>query len=159
MAPTEKAEKKLGEARLCLDQMIEQEGLIFPDQAKFNASLNGFLAAGMTVCDQFPKKAIQAWKDGLPQEQARLWEFMRNERNRDQHKGRPRRRMKHQKIKVGIGSSASDKSGTLTAMGSPWAGPVTIRKQISYFIIEGTECKATEACSEYLTLLEQMVRR
>jgi hypothetical protein len=153
----EKAEEKLGEARLCLDQMIEQERLMRPDQAKFDACRSGFLAAGMTVRNQFPKKAIKAWEAGLTQEQARLWNAMHKERNRDQHRGRSRRRMKAEKIKVAIGTSVSDKSGTGTAMGPPGAGSVTMHKQICYFLIEGTERKATEACAEYLTLLEQMV--
>ena len=152
-----KAEEKLGEARLHLHQMIEQDSLLFPDQAKLNADLNGFLAAGKTVRNQFPTQAIKAWEANLTPDEALLWEFMRKERNRDQHKGRPRRRVKNKKIEVGIGSTASDKSGTLSAMGSPWAGPAHTLKPTSYLTIGGTERKATEACREYLALLELMV--
>jgi hypothetical protein len=154
---TTKAEEKLHEAGSLLNQMIEQERLIFPDQAKLNADLNGFLAAGKTVRNQFPTQAIKAWEANLTPDKALLWEFMRKERNRDQHKGRPRRRVKNKKIEVGIGSTASDKSGTLSAMGSPWAGPAHILKPTCYFTIGGTERKATEACREYLALLDRMV--
>jgi len=114
-----KAEEKLGEARLRLHQMSEQDSLLFPDQAKLNVDLNGFLAAGKTVRNQFPTQAIKAWEANLTANEELLWKFMRKERNRDQHKGHPRRRVKYKKIEVGIGSTASDKSGTLSGMGSP----------------------------------------
>jgi hypothetical protein len=77
------------------------------------------LAAGKTVRDQIPNQAIKAWEANLTANEELLWKFMRKERNRDQHKGHPRRRVKYKKIEVGIGSTASDKSGTLSGMGSP----------------------------------------
>ena len=58
---------------------------------------------------------------------------------------------------MGVGSAYSDKSGTVAAMGSPWAGPVVIYKPTYNITIAGTERKATEACGEYLALLERMV--
>jgi hypothetical protein len=37
------------------------------------------------------------------------------------------------------------------------AGPAVIQKPKYYFMIAGIERKATEACSDYLRLLERMV--
>jgi len=65
--------------------------------------------------------------------------------------------MKDEKIKIAVGTTVSDKSGTGTAMGDPAAGPVIMHKQICHFLIEGTERKATEAGAEYLALLKRMV--
>jgi hypothetical protein len=41
--------------------------------------------------------------------------------------------------------------------GPPGAPPAIIPTPAYYFTIDGVERKATEACGEYLALLEQMV--
>jgi hypothetical protein len=53
----------------------------------------------------------------------------------------------------------SDKSGTLYVYGPPGTPPAAIDKSTYAFTIEGTERKATEACAEYLALLNQMVAK
>ena len=65
-------------------------------------------------------------------------------------------------IKVGVGSSYSDKSGTLHVFGTPSpligidAG-ATIYAPQYFFDMDGTKRPVTEVCAEYLTVLEQMV--
>jgi hypothetical protein len=161
----ENAERKLQHARFFLDQMAEQEGMAFDDKAKFDFYLSGFLSSGMSVRDAFHveqdrkrNEAIKAWKKvweaRLTPDEACLWDFMREDHNHEVDRSSSSRTVK---TKVGIASVHSDKSGTVAAMGSPWAGPVVIYKPTYNFTIAGAERKATEACGEYLALLERMV--
>ena len=65
-------------------------------------------------------------------------------------------------IKIGVGGSYSDRSGTLQALGSPsfllgTDTAVIIHKQTYSFNIDGNELKATEVCADYLELLQRMV--
>jgi hypothetical protein len=163
-------EKKLREAATSLNEMVEQERMAFGDKERFDVSLSSFLSAAMSVRDAVRyerdrqrNEAIKAWKEaweaGLTPGQRRLYDFMREDRNAEVHGSGSRRTVKTDEIKVGVGSSYSDKSGTLEVMGSPLAGPATINKPTYYFTIDGNEQKATEACAEYLELLERMVAK
>ena len=166
----EAAEKKLREASSSLEQMIERERMAFGDKEKFDFYLSGFLSAGMSVRGAFHIKrdrkrneAVRKWKEDwearLTPEERCLWDFMRLNRNDEVHSTGSSRIVKTEEIKVGIGSSYSDKSGTLEVWGSPMAGPAVIHKPTWYFTIAGTDRKATEACGEYLRLLEKMVAK
>ena len=48
--------------------------------------------------------------------------------------------------------------GTMDVVGPPYVFPLaTVPTPAYYFTIDGVERKATEACDEYLALLQQMV--
>jgi hypothetical protein len=164
----ENAERKLQEARFFLDKMIEQESMAFEDKATFDFYHSGFLSAGMSVRDAFHveqdrklNEAIKAWKKvweaRLTPDEACLWDFMREDRKQEVHGSGSSRTVKTEQIKVGVGSVHSDRSGTVAAIGSRWAGPVVIYKPTYNITIAGTGRKATEVCGEYLALLERMV--
>jgi hypothetical protein len=166
----ENAEKKLREASFFLEQMIEQQSMAFGDREKFDFYLSAFLSAGMSVRGAFHIKqdrkrneAVRKWKDDweaqLTPEERCLWDFMHTNRIDEVHGSGSSHTVKTEEIKVGIGSSYSDKSGTLEVWGSPMAGPVSIHKPTWYFTIDGVERKVTEACEEYLVLLEAMVAK
>jgi hypothetical protein len=69
-----------------------------------------------------------------------------------------------EEIKVGVGSSYSDRSGRVEAYGSPAiisalginATAIVYRATYSC-IIDGKKRKVTEVCAEYLALLQRMV--
>jgi hypothetical protein len=92
----------------------------------------------------------KVWEARLTSDEKSLWDFMRKDRKHEVHRSGSSRTVKTEEIKVGVGSTYSDKSGTVAAMGSPWAGPVVIYKPTYNITIAGTERKATEACGEYL---------
>ena len=81
-------------------------------------------------------------------------------------RGQPRShpQAEEREIEVGPGSSYSDKFGRLEVWGSP--SPLlevdlstTISKTDYVFDVCGTERPVTEACAEYLMVLEQMVAK
>jgi len=144
--------------------------MAFGDKEKFDFYLSAFLNAGMSVRDAFHvrqdrkrNEAVKKWKEDwearLTLEERCLWEFMRTNRNHEVHGSGLSHTVKTEEIKVGIGSSYSDKSGTLEAWGSPTAGPAVVYKPTWYFTIDGVERKAIQACGEYLGLLRQMVAK
>ena len=55
------------------------------------------------------------------------------------------------------GNTYSDDSGVLTVFAPPGTSPGAIVKPAYYFTIGGANKKVTEACAEYLTLLDQMI--
>jgi hypothetical protein len=157
-------EKKLREARFFLGKMIEQESIAFGEKEPFDFYLSAFLSAGRTVDYRLrhEHRAIYpTWRDGwnntLNPTQQGLIKFMIDDRNVEVHESGSSRTVQTEEIKVGVGNTYSDKSGTLQVMGSPWTDPATINKPTYNFTITGIERKATEACGEYLALLEQMV--
>jgi hypothetical protein len=159
-------EKKLGEARFALEQMIKQES--FREEEKFDLYLTGFLAAGMSVRGAFHveqdrkhNEAVKRWKTDwearLSPEERCLWDFMRKDRNHQVHRRGSSRTLKTENREVGAGTYSLP-SGTHEVSGPPDVFPLaTIRLAAYYFTIDGVERKATEACGEYLALLEQMV--
>src|SRR5207245_1283096 len=92
----------------------------------------------------------------------RLIECMNTKRDREVHAEGAGLIVKQREIKVGVGGSYSDKSGTAYAMGSPSTvvgadtNPTILVPQY-FFDVCGTERPVTEVCAEYLTVLEQMV--
>jgi hypothetical protein len=69
--------------------------------------------------------------------------------------------VKTEEVKVGVGGSYSDDSGTLTSMGSnipgSGMGGGVVYKPHYYFTIDDVERDVTEVCAEFLALLERMV--
>jgi hypothetical protein len=158
----EGVEKKLREARFFLNEMIERERMAFGDGERFDFYLSAFLSAGRTVDYRLRHQQTAyptwrtAWDTRNPAQQG-LIKFMVDDRNIEVHESGSSRSTKTEEIKVPVGGTYSDKSGTLQSMGSPWAAPAVIGKPTYNFTIDGTDRKATDACGEYLALLEQMV--
>lgn len=159
---TETIDKKLREARHNLDEMRKQERRAFGDKP-FDFLLSAFLTSTTSACEAAIEKWTAIWKDGLSSEEESLYNFMRKNRNAEVHGGGSRRDVKTDEIKVGVGGSYSDESGTLTVMGSnipgSGMGGASIFKPHYYFTLEGVERDVTEVCAEYLALLQRMAAR
>jgi hypothetical protein len=173
MATIETGEKKLREAHRFLNEMRAQEQKAFGDKEPFDHWLSAFLSAGMSVRDALHvegggahdktvKKWKETWEGQLPPAQKCIYDFMREDRNREVHRSGSQRVVESKDVKVGVGGSYSDKSGTLTVMGSPSVllgtdtGATISMPQYSFDIC-GVKRRVTEVCAEYLNLLEQMV--
>jgi hypothetical protein len=163
--------KKIAEAQSFLGKMTEQDGLMI--SRGFDDSLSAFLSAGMSVRDGFHYRqdrprdiAIKAWhakwKNALTPEEQDLYEFMRVNRNAEVHTTGAALTVENEPVKVGVGGSYSDRSGTVQVFGSPSAllghdNAVITQKRTHYLAIDGTKQKATEVCAAYLALLQRMV--
>jgi hypothetical protein len=171
MAMTEVIDKKLGEARHFLDEMRKQEKRAFGDKQPFDYNLSAFLNAATSARGAYRKEqdrernaAIKnwktAWEGGLTGDEKRIYDYLGADRVAEVHKSGSRHDVKQETIKVGVGASYSDNSGTLTVMGSnipgSGMGGAAIIKPRYYFTIDGVERDVTEVCDAYLTLLERM---
>ena len=166
----ESVKTKLHQARSSLDEMRACKRRAFGDnEAKFGKALSGFLGAGRSVVYLLEKMASyktwrKEWNSENPSKD-RLLKCIHDKRDKEVHEGSPGHTPKPgEKIKVGPGSSYSDESGKLEVFGSP--SPLlevdlstTISKTDYVFDVCGTERPVTEACAEYLTVLEQMVAK
>jgi hypothetical protein len=135
-------------------------------EEQFDIYLSAFLAAGMSVRNAFHveqdrerNEAVKKWKSDwearLSPEEGCLWDFMREDRNHEVHRGGSSRIVKTENREFGAGThKLADR--TMDVTGAPGFARVTIHAPGYYFTIEGVERRATEACGEYLTLLEQM---
>jgi hypothetical protein len=166
-----RVQKKLAETQFFLGNMVEQERRAFGDREPFDFYLSAFLSAGRTVDyrlrhEQSPIYPIwrKVWDAALLPTANRLIKFMVDDRNTEVHASGSSRSVGQEDIKVGAGGSYSDRSGTLEVFGPPSVllgvdtGAV-IHKPTYNFTIDGTERKATEACTEYLALLKRMVEK
>jgi hypothetical protein len=161
--------KKIGEAQFFLGKMSERERHAFGDHVRFDYYLSAFLNAGRTVdyrlCHE--QKAIykpwrKTWNTRLRPDENSLIKFMVDDRNDEVHESGSSRSVGQEDIKVGVGSSYSDGSGTLEVFGSPSAlldvdTAAIIQKRTYSVTIDGAERRATEACAAYLALLQRMV--
>jgi hypothetical protein len=158
---------KLDEARSFLAEMRDQEQRAFGDkEEKFHKALSGFLGAGRSAVYRLEKMANyetwrEAWNAQNPSKDSCL-KRIHDKRDTDVHEGGSGPIVRLKQIKVGVGGSYSDKSGTLESWGTP--SPLidvdtgaTIYVPQHFFDIDGTERPVTEVCAEYLTALEQMV--
>jgi hypothetical protein len=174
MAVIDIVEKKLQQARDFLNRMRDQEQRAFGDKETFDQYLSAFLSAAMSLRDALhvkqdrrrPHQAMKEWKEtwkaNLTQEQMHIYEFMGKDRDREVHGSGSRRVIEPKEIKVGVGGSYTDKSGTLAVMGSPSAligadTGATISMPQYFFDIGGAKRPVTEVCAQYLSLLEQLV--
>jgi hypothetical protein len=174
MAIIETAEKKLQEARTFLNEMRDKEQRAFGGKEPFDHYLSAFLSAGMSVRGAFHvrqdrprneavKKWKKTWEAQLTPAQKCIYDFTQVDRNSEvHHHSGSQRSVESKEIKVSVGGSYSDKSGSLTVMGSPSillgidTGATISMPQYSFDIC-GVKRRVTEVCAEYLNLLEQMV--
>ena len=163
--------KKLGEAQAWLGNMFEQDGLMI--RGRFDDYLSAFLSAGMSVRDGFHYKqdqprnaAVKAWckkwEDALTADEQDLYEFMRVNRNAEVHTTGAALAVVKEPVRVGVGSSYSDRSSTLEVFGSPSVllghdTAAVIQKRTHYLTVGNTKQKATAVCTAYLALLQRMV--
>jgi hypothetical protein len=160
-------EKKLREARFFLRKMIEHESKAFDDNEPFDFYLSAFLNAGMSVRNGFHvrqnrdrNRALKDWRaqweSGLSVSEKSVYDFMQEDRVAEVHRAGSSRIVKaeHRELTAGTHSFAS---GTMDVTGPPGVSPLaTILTPAYTFTIAGTERKAVDVCSEYLTVLEQM---
>jgi hypothetical protein len=158
---------KLNEARSFLAEMRDQEQRAFGDKkAQFDKALSGCLGAGRSAVYRLEKMPgyktwREAWNAQNPSKDS-LLKSVHDKRNTDVHERGFGHIAKPVEIKVGIGGSYSDKSGTLQSWGSPSPSVgvdtrTTVHLSQHFFDVDGTERPVTEVCAEYLTVLEQMV--
>jgi hypothetical protein len=165
-------EKKLREVRFFYERMIDQESRAFGDKEPFDFFLSAFLSASKTVDYRLRHEhdaAYQPWREKwnstLTAQEARLIEFMVDHRNLDVHESGTGHGVKNEKIAVS--GTYADKSGTVTisapplVLGGPQQNPSAafVIKPTYNFTVDGVERKATEACGEYLVLLERMLKK
>jgi hypothetical protein len=163
--------KKLAEARTWLGNMFEQDGLMI--RGRFDDYLSTFLSPGMSVRDGFhyeqdrPRNAAvkawcKKWENALTADEQDLYEFMRVNRNAEVHTTGAALTMEKEPVRVGVGSSYSDRSGTLEVFGSPSVllghdTAAVIQKRTYYLTVANSKQKATAVCAAYLALLQRMV--
>ena len=157
-----RVDKKLREAGFYLSTMSEQEKLAFGDKETFDFYLSAFLGATRTVDYRLRKEQPSlypswrtAWDMRLTTAQVALVKFLIDDRNEEVHGIGSCRSEKTEKIPVG--NMYHDASGTVSAWGPPGATNAVIFKPAYGFTIDGVEMKATEACAEYLGLLNAML--
>lgn len=161
----EKIEKKLREVQFFLDKMKDQESRAFGDREPFDFYLSACLGAARSVDYRLRHEqptTYPAWRKNwdatlTPLEQ-RLIKFLVYDRNVEVHASGSSRSVKTEEIKI-VGGSYSDKSGTSEVFGPPGMPPAIIYKPGYFFAIDGVERKATEACAEYLAVLERMLAK
>jgi hypothetical protein len=147
-----------------LDKMRDEESKAFGDKAQFDHCLSAFLSAGRSAVYHLERKYPSIYPNWRKMWDAQhptgdgILKSMHDRRDADVHAGGSGREVKMEHIKVGVGSSYSDKSGRLEVFGSP--GPLigadvgaTIARPRYFF---GKQ-SVVEACAEYLAVLEQMV--
>jgi hypothetical protein len=160
----ERIEKKLREAGFFLNQMRDREGRAFGDKEPFDFYLSACLGAARSVDYRLRHEQPNTyptwrgtWDATLTSAEQQLIKFMVDDRNVEVHESGSTRGVKTEEIK--IAGSYSDKSGTLEVSGGIPGMPshAHIIKPSYFFTIDGVDRKATEACAEYLALLERML--
>jgi hypothetical protein len=154
---------KLHEARSALSEMRDEEQKA-AGESRYDHRLNAFLSAARSVdyrlrceCPNTYPDWRKQWNAQHPAEDS-LVVFINSKRTDDVHKRGSGRTAKTEEIKVGTGSSYSDKGGKVQSWGSPSAlmgtdTSATISKHLYFF--DGRP--ATEVCEQGLANLEQMV--
>jgi hypothetical protein len=156
----------LREARFFLDKMSEHEHLAFGGKEPFEFYLSAFLSAGRTVDYRLRHEQgatysewRTAWDATLTWEQQALIKFMVDERNVEVHESggsTPSVETMIRELKAGTYRLPG---GTYTIAGPPGATLASVPFSAYCFTIDGTDRRVTEACGEYLALLEQMVAK
>jgi hypothetical protein len=154
---------KLYEAKSALSDMREEEQKA-AGESRYDHRLNAFLSAARAVDNKLRYECpttypnwrknwnVQYRADDL------ILEFINSKRAEEFHAGGSGRTGKAEEIKVGTGSSYSDKGGKVESWGSPSAlmgtdTSATISKHQYLF----DDRPATEVCEQGLAILEQMV--
>jgi hypothetical protein len=145
--------------------------MAFGDKEPFDYYLSGFLSAARSIDYRLrhEQKAVypawrKAWEGKLGTAEQGLMKFMADDRAVEVHQSGSGRSIKQERIEMQGNATYSDRSGTVTVSAVPRTltpdktGPDAVIAKPSYhFTIGGSERKATEACGEYLSLLERMV--
>jgi hypothetical protein len=165
-------EKKLREAKFFLNKMREYERGAFQDPEPFDFYLSAFLNAGMTVRNGFHvtqnrkrDAAIKHWRkqwetSHLSPKARAIYDFMREDRRVEVHGSGSRRRVKTKDQELVQGTNRFASGTDFVSGPASDVLPLGSRPAPAYsFTIAGTERTATDACAEYLTLLERMVER
>jgi hypothetical protein len=163
--------KKLTEAAFFLNKMAEQERRIFGHGGlsepfePFDYYLSAFLNAGRTVDYRLrhQQAAIYrawrtAWDASLTAQENSLIKFMVDDRIAEVHASGSSRSEAREGVEFGIGTHHVD-GGMITISGPPGMPPAVVDKRTFNFTIDGAVRKATEACADYLALLQRMVAR
>jgi hypothetical protein len=163
----ERIEKKLREARFFLDKMRDQESRAFGDKEPFDFYLSAFLNAARTVDYRLRHEQAttypawrKIWDANSPTSEQTLINFMATDRRLEVHAKGSTRSVRTEEIIVH--GSYSDKSGRVEVSGSLPLGTLpfaSIFKPAYNFTIQGVEWKATDACAEYLALIDQMLAK
>jgi hypothetical protein len=161
--------KTIEEAQLFLGKMNEQERQIAGDKQPFDYYLSAFLNAARTVDYRlrheqgatYPRWR-DAWNTRLTLEQRGLMKFIADDRREEVHDSGSSRTVGQEGVKFGIGEHRLPDGSTLIVGGIPKVlsgiDPAVVAYKPTYsFTINGTERKVTEACTEHLGLLRQMV--
>ena len=151
--------KKLAEAHYFLRLIRDQEPRIGGDENPFDFLLSAFLSAARSVDYRLRhehkatyKPWRKTWDVRLTQAENGLIKFMIHDRNEEVHDSGSGRSVGQEGVAFGIGTHHTA-DGTIIIGGHPFTayGP-------SYsFTIDGVDRKVTEACGEYLALLQRMV--
>lgn len=157
--------KKIGEAHFFLGKMTEQEGRIVGDKEPFDYYLSAFLSAGRTVDYRLRHEQAgiypawrTAWDANLAPQESTLIKFMVDDRNDEVHERGSSRTIAQEGVEFGIGEHRLPGGGGMISISGPPTMPPAVLYRPTYsFTIDGANCKATEACREYLALLRRMV--
>jgi hypothetical protein len=159
----ERIEKKLREARFFLDKMKDQESGAFGDREPFDFYLSAFLNAARTVDYRLRHEQAttypawrKIWDANSPTSEQRLIKFMATDRRVEVHESGSTRSIKTEHVNI-AGGSYSDEWGTGEVSGPPGMPPAFHIRAAYNFTIDGVERKATDACADYLALLERMI--
>ncbi len=159
---TESVEKKQREARFFLTKMINQEARAFGDREAFDFYLSAFLSASRSIDYRLrhEQSTYRAWRESwnaaLAPDDDQLLKYMADDRALEVHESGSGRSATVECSAI-PGDIYSDNSGVLTIFSPPGTPPAAIVKPAYYFTIGGANKKVTEACTEYLTLLDRMV--
>jgi hypothetical protein len=156
--------KKIAEAQFFLGKMTEQERQIAGDKQPFDYYLSAFLSAARTIENRLCHEQGVLYKTWRKEWDARhtpaefsLMKFIVDDRNVEVHRSSSRRDVGQEGIEFGIGEHRLPDGSTLTISGPPGMPPAVAYKPTYSYRIDGTERKVTDACTEHLELLRQMV--
>jgi hypothetical protein len=163
--PIEIVKAKLHEARSYLNEMRDEEKAFGP---RYYDRLSAFLSAARSVdyrlrCEY--GDTYRSWRttwNAQYQYEDHLLKCMHDKRDDEVHACGSGLSAKSEEIKIGAAGGYSDKSGTFQSTGAPKAlsghdATGRTSKQTYLLNVCGTERPATEACEEYLTVLQKMV--
>ena len=163
--PIDSVNEKLGQAKRALQEMRAEERKTvsnYPD--RFSALLSAARSVDYRLRCEYGDK-YRDWRktwNAQHQYEDGLLKCMHDKRDKDIHARGPGLNAKTKDIKYGVGGY-SDASGNYQSTGasSALAGQdVTARASIQTYDLDvcGIERPATDACDEYLKVLENMVR-
>ena len=156
-------EKKQREGRFFLSKMTEQESRAFGERESFDFYLSAFLSASRSIDYRLRHEQsanYPAWRDSwnaaLAPNDDQLMKYMADDRALEVHRSGSGRNATVEYSDI-PSSTYSDGSGVLTVFAPPGTPLGTIGKPAYYFTIGGAYKRVTEACTDYVALLDRMV--